>query len=186
MVEVYLNSKYIGKIEDPAAFIDDFKDLRRKGQVSEYASIYHDAANDEIQIHSDEGRAQRPLLVVKQGKSLLTEKHLSQLTNGELTWFDLVRQGVIEYLDASEEENALVAYNEEELTPEHTHLEVTPGSIAGITAALVPFGNYNQPSRLIIGSKNQKQALGFYAANYLIRMDMDANVMHYSQIPIVK
>jgi len=38
---------------------------------------------------------------------------------------------------------------------------------------------------LIIGSKNQKQALGFYAANYLLRMDMDANVFHYPQRPIV-
>ncbi len=186
MAEVYLNSKFIGTVEDPLAFVDDVKDLRRKGAISEYVNVHYKAVPDEVHVLSDEGRAQRPLIVVKQGKPLLTEKHLSQLTNGELTWFDLVRQGIIEYLDAAEEENALVAYTEDEITPEHTHLEVAPGSIVGITAALVPFGNYNQSSRLIIGSKNQKQALGFYAANYLIRMDMDANIMHYSQVPIVK
>ena len=36
------------------------------------------------------------------------------------------------------------------------------------------------------GSKNQKQALGFYASNYHLRMDMDANILHYPQFPIIK
>ena len=36
------------------------------------------------------------------------------------------------------------------------------------------------------GSKNQKQALGFYANNFLIRMDMDVNHLHTPQRPIVK
>ena len=65
-------------------------------------------------------------------------------------------------------------------------MEIAPFSISGITTALVPFGNYNQSSRLIIGSKNQKQAIGFYAANYHIRMDMDTNLLHYPQFPIIK
>jgi DNA-directed RNA polymerase subunit B' len=150
------------------------------------ANVYHNLATNEIHISSQKGRSLRPLILVKNGKSLLTEKHLEQLKAGEITWDDLTRQGVIEYLDASEEENSLVAFNEETITPKHTHLEITPGSIAGITTALVPFGNFNQSSRLIIGSKNQKQAIGFYAANYHIRMDMDSNLMHYPQFPIVK
>ncbi len=80
----------------------------------------------------------------------------------------------------------MVAYTDDDLTTDHTHLEITPGSICGITTSLVPFGNYNPSSRLIIGSKHQKQSLGFYAANYHLRMDMDANVLHYPQYPIVK
>ncbi|MEK6845885.1 MAG: DNA-directed RNA polymerase subunit B, partial [Nanoarchaeota archaeon] len=137
-------------------------------------------------LFSDEGRARRPLIIVKEGRSLLTERHLKQLAEGELSWADLVRQGLIEYLDAGEEENALVAYDETQLTLEHTHLEISPGAISGLATALVPFGNYNQSSRLIIGSKNQKQALGFYAANYHLRMDMDANILHYPHLPLVK
>lgn len=186
MAEVYLNSKFVGMVDDPLFFIDGIKDLRREGVLSEQVNVYYDREAQEVQVLADEGRARRPLIVIKEGKSLLTEKHLKQLTDGEITWADLVRQGVIEYLDAAEEENALVAYSEEELASEHTHVEVTPGTISGITTALVPFGNYNQPSRLIIGSKNQKQAVGFYAANYLIRMDMDANILHYPQFPLVK
>src|SRR3989344_7156677 len=154
MTDVYLNSKYIGTVENPNHFVSEVKDLRRKGTISEEVSVYYDNAVQEIHIYSDEGRAYRPLIIIKEGKSLLLEKHLKQLAEGEITWHDLIRQGVIEYLDAAEEENALVAYAEEELTSEHTHMEIAPGSISGITTSLVPFGNYNQSSRLIIGSKN--------------------------------
>ncbi len=186
MADVYLNSKFVGVVENPINFLVEVKDLRRKGTISEEVSVYYDTDAQEVFLSCDGGRAQRPLIVVKEGKPLLTEKQLQQLKEGEITWPDLIRQGVLEYLDAAEEENALVAYREEEITPEHTHLEITPGSIIGITASLVPFGNYNQSSRLIIGSKNQKQALGFYASNYHLRMDMDSNLLHYPQYPIVK
>ncbi len=186
MADVYLNGKIVGTVEDPQLFVQSVKDLRREGGIADNVNIYFDDERNELKLFSDEGRARRPLIVVKEGKSLLTEKHVKQLAEGEITWADLVRQGVIEHLDAAEEENALVASLPADLTAEHTHLEIAPGAICGITAALVPHSSYNQSSRLIIGSKNQKQALGFYAANYLLRMDMDSNLLHYPQMPLVK
>ena len=186
MTDVYLNSKFVGTVEDTDAFVENIKDQRRAGTISETVNVMKDSDAGEVQIWCDGGRARRPLIIVKEGKPLITEKHLKQLADGEIVWSDLVRQGIIEYLDAAEEENALVAFRDEHITSEHTHLEITPGSITGITTALVPFGNFNQSSRLIIGSKNQKQSLGFYAANYHLRMDMDANLLHYSQFPLVK
>jgi len=186
MTEVYLNNKFIGKVEEGGVFVDDLRDWRRKGLLSESVNIFYDDKINEVHISCSEGRAQRPLIVVKEGKSLLTEKHIKQLGVGELSWSDLVRQGVVEYLDASEEENSLVAYDEKELTEKHTHLEISPMVICGLATSLVPFGNFNQSSRLIIGSKNQKQAIGFYAANYQVRMDMDISLLHYPQFPIVR
>lgn len=186
MADVFINAKFLGTVEDPLAFTADVRDLRRKGSLPEDVNVYYDVAGQEVYVWTDEGRARRPLIIIKDGKPLLTEKQLNQLSVREITWADLLRQGVIEYLDAAEEEDALVAYTEEELTSAHTHMEIVPGAISGITSALVPFGNYTPSSRLIIGSKNQKQALGFYAANYHLRMDMDANILHYPQYPIVK
>ena len=186
MVDVYINSRYIGVVENLQSFVEDIKDLRRKSALAEDVNVFADETANEVHIFTDEGRARRPLIVVKEGKSLLTDKQLQQASQGELTWHDLVRQGVIEYLDAAEEENAFVAYDDADLTPEHTHLEITPVVIMGITTSLVPFANYAPSSRIIIGSKNQKQALGFYASNYHIRLDMDANILHYPQFPIVR
>ncbi len=186
MTDIYLNGKWIGSAEDPAFFVEGVKDMRREGSLPQGINVFFDSAAGEIHLLADEGRAQRPLIVVREGKPLLTEKHLKQLQDKEITWHDLVRQGIVEYIDAAEEENALVAYDESELSNEHTHLEITPGTLVGVTTSLVPYGNYNQSSRLIIGSKNQKQALGFYAANYSLRMDMDSNVLHYPQLPLVK
>ncbi len=186
MADIYINSRYLGVVENITSFVEDVKDLRRKGLLPDDVNVFADEDAKEVHLFTDEGRARRPLIVVRDGKALLTEKQLQQLAQGELTWHDLVRQGVIEYLDAAEEENSLIAYDDAELTPEHTHLEICPGVISGITTALVPFANSAPSSRIIIGSKNQKQALGFYASNYHIRMDMDANILHYPQFPIVR
>ncbi|NQV91891.1 DNA-directed RNA polymerase subunit B [Candidatus Woesearchaeota archaeon] len=186
MADVFINSVYVGKVDNASTFTQDIRDLRRKGSLSAEVNVYFNESANAVYVWSDAGRARRPLIVIKGGKSLLTEKHLQQLESNEITWADLVRQGIVEYLDAAEEENSFVAYNDEDVTEEHTHLEVESFAISGITAALVPFGNFTPSSRLIIGSKNQKQSLGFYAANYHLRMDMDANLLHYPHFPIVK
>ncbi len=186
MAEVYLNGKFVGTVDDGKSFRENLISERRKGRVSPNINIYYDPETDSLHVESSKGRARRPLIVVKDGKPLLTEHHLYQLERREITWSDLVAQGVIEYLDAAEEENALVAFFEEELTPEHTHLEIAPFDIMGLCTSLVPYGNYNQSTRLNAGSKNQKQALGFYAANFPIRLDMDVNILHTPQKPIVK
>nr|MBC8444051.1 DNA-directed RNA polymerase subunit B [Candidatus Woesearchaeota archaeon] len=132
------------------------------------------------------GRIRRPLIIVKEGKPLITEAHINQLNENKISFSDLVKQGVIEYLDAAEEENALVSFTEEELTPDHTHLEIAPLSMLSLCTSLVPYGNFGPGARLSVGSKNQKQALGLYASNFAIRMDMDVNILHQPQMPITQ
>ncbi|MBS3137447.1 DNA-directed RNA polymerase subunit B [Candidatus Woesearchaeota archaeon] len=184
--EVYLNGKFVGSVENPVEFVDHIITERRKNAISNNINVRYDQENDEVFVESSKGRLRRPVIVVRDGKPLLTEKQVSQLEKKEITWDDLVSQGIIEYLDAAEEENVLVAFKEEDLTHEHTHLEVTPLAILGLCTSLVPYANCSPTARINAGSKNQKQALGFYAANYHIRMDMDVNLLDYSQIPIVQ
>ena len=186
MTEAYLNNKFVGTVDDAKDFVVRYISERRKGNITTLSNIYHNEMSDEIYIDCSRGRARRPLIVVRDGQSLLTEKHVSQLEKKEMRWNDLIRMGIIEYLDAAEEENALVAITKDEITEEHTHLEISPLDIVGLCTALVPYGNFNQSTRLNAGSKNQKQAIGFYATNYQVRMDMDVNLLHYPQSPIVR
>ncbi|MEM2138790.1 MAG: DNA-directed RNA polymerase subunit B [Candidatus Woesearchaeota archaeon] len=186
MAEVFLNGKFIGNVEEPKKLVENFIEERRKGKIHYSINIYYEEESNSVFIESTKGRAIRPLIVVKNGKPLLTDRHLEQLEKNEISFSDLVNQGIIEYLDAMEEEKALVAFFEEELTSEHTHMEILPLAIVGLCTSLVPYGNFNQSTRLNAGSKNQKQALGFYVANFLLRMDMDVNLLHESQIPIVQ
>jgi DNA-directed RNA polymerase beta subunit len=131
MAEVYLNSKFVGNVDNPIEFVSKIRDERRKGIIAENLNVYYNEKPDEVQLESSKGRARRPLIIVKDGVPLLTEKHIKQLEKNEISWSDLVKQGIIEYLDAAEEENTLVAFFESELTPEYTHLEITPLGMLG-------------------------------------------------------
>src|SRR3989338_1128902 len=186
ITEVYLKYKYIGDTNTPEEFAENIISERRKGNISKETNVCYEKETNRILIDSSKGRARRPLIIVKDGKSLITDNHVKQLEKGELNWNDLIEQGLIEYLDALEEENTLIAIRDEELTPEYTHLEIAPIAMLGLCASLVPYSNFGPGMRNLMGAKNQKHALGFYAANYPLRIDTDVNLLHYPQIPIVK
>ncbi len=186
MVDVFLNQKYVGSTDNANEFIKDVKEKRRTGKISKSVNIVFDKTFSEIFIDSSRGRTRRPVIVVENGKSRLTEDTKQKLIDNEISWDDLVEQGVIEYIDALEEENAYVCLYDKDLNEEHTHLEISPAVILGITTSLVPFSNFGQSSRLNRGSKTQKQALGLYTANYLQRMDTDVSILQYTQRPIVE
>ena len=186
MTDVYLNERFVGSVTNGKSYVNTLRDERRKGVLPLEMNCFYDQEYDIVYVDTTKGRARRPLIVAENGKSKLTEKHIDELKSGTIKWEKLVKEGIIEYLDASEEENAYIALEEEELTKEHTHLEISPISILGLTTSLIPYANYGGSSRLIRGSKIQKQSLGLYATNYLLRMDTDVNVLLYAQNPITK
>lgn len=185
MSEIYLNGIYIGDVENANEFIHQVVNERRKGILTSNLNYKFNEKQDAVYLETSHGRVRRPLLVVKDGKILLTDAHVKQLQRNEMTWKDLIDQGIVEYLDSGEEEQALVAMREEDLTPGHTHCEISPMLMLGLCTALVPFSEYCPSARVNGGSKNQKQALGFYIANYPIRMDMDVSLLNTPQFPLV-
>ncbi|MBI4448024.1 DNA-directed RNA polymerase subunit B [Candidatus Woesearchaeota archaeon] len=186
MADVFINEKFVGTVENPEEFVKTVKSERRKQRIPPLLNISFEKKLNDIHITTGTGRARRPLIIVEDGVPKLKEEHLKLLKEGKLSWKDLEDQGIVEYLDASEEEDAYVALADKYVTKEHTHLEISPITILGIVTSLVPYANFGQSSRLNRGSKTQKQALGLYASNYLLRMDTDVSVLQYPQVPIVQ
>ncbi len=186
MTDVFIDQKFVGSVEHPKVFAKKVREERQKGKISGTVNLAYKPELDEIHVETSKGRVRRPLIIVENGKSKFTAEHMKKIEKNEMTWKDLVKEGIIEYLDAGEEEGAYVALDEADIASEHTHVEISPTTILGLTTSLVPFSNYGQSSRLNRGSKAQKQALGFYSANYLQRMDTDVNILHYPQNPIVR
>jgi len=186
MVDVFFNGRYVGGTNEPDSLVDLIKEKRRVGQLSSQINVAHYPHLNEVHILSDSGRVRRPIIVVENGKSKLTEEVLKKLKSGEIGWEDLVNKGVIEYLDAEEEENTYIALKQEDLTPEHTHLELDPSIILGLSASFIPFPEFNRGDRVNYGAKMVGQSIGMFSTNYLIRTDTKSNVLVYPQKPLVQ
>ena len=185
-VDIFFNGRFVGSTKNPEEFVKRIREKRRSNEFPIQMSVRNDPGFKIVLISTEPGRVLRPLIVAENGVSRLKNEHKVQIEQGELKWNDLLSKGIIEYLDAAEEENALVALYEEELTQGHSHLEIDNMDLLGVVTSLVPYGNHDQSSRLNRGSKTQKQALGLYSANYLCRLDTDVSILQYPQKPIVR
>lgn len=184
--KVYSNGKLIGTCDDPEGFMEEMRQKRRSGEVSYEMNITHYSENNEIYVFNDPGRTRRPLIVVENGGSLLTDEHIQKMADGEMAWHDLINEGIIEYLDAEEEENTYIAMFANEINEYHTHLEIDPATMLGICAGIIPYANHNSSPRNTMEAGMTKQALGLYVSNYNLRTDTRAHLLHHPQVPIVK
>jgi len=182
---VFVDGALIGLIDNPKAFVGQIRNMRRQGALSTEVNISHKEFNNDVVIHTDRGRARRPLIVLQNGKPLISPDDIGKLSRKETDFGSFVRKGMIELIDAEEEEDLFIAMNPEDITPEHTHLEIDPSLILGIGAAHVPFPEHNASPRVTMGAGMVKQALGFGTANMKLRPDTRGHLLHYTQRPIV-
>jgi DNA-directed RNA polymerase subunit B len=185
-VDVFLNGKFVGVVKNGKEFALGVKEKRRAGGLPIEMSVRYDSFLNNVLLSTEVGRVLRPLIIVKNGVAKLTEEHLKLVEQGSLKWDGLVEQGMIEYLDAAEEDNCYISLYKEEITSEHDYLEVDPIACLGIVTSIVPYANHDQAPRLLRGSKTQTQSLGIYAANYHVRMDTNVSVLHYPQKPLAR
>ena len=182
---VFVNGALVGTHENPEELVASIREKRRQGIISNQINIAHHKLTNEIIINTDMGRARRPLIIVREGKTLITAEDIDQLKNGEIQFEDLVKRGTVEYIDAEEEENTFIAIDESQLTRDHTHLELNPSLILGIAAGMIPYPEHNASPRVTMGAGMVKQCLGMSTANMKLRPDTRGHFLHYPQKGIV-
>ena len=186
---IFVDGRLIGYAKDGLELAESLRDLRRNSKIHPHVGIsFHksdiEGSTRRLYVNSNAGRVLRPLIIIKDNKPLLTQDLLDKISKKLLSWNDLLRMGVLEMIDANEEENCYVTLDEKD-AKKHTHLEVFPPSILGAGASIIPYPEHNQSPRNTYESAMAKQSLGFSTPMMNTSTYVRQHLMLYPQVPAV-
>lgn len=129
--KIFVNGVWVGVHHDPKNLVNQVSGTRREAYLSHEVSLVRDIRDREFKIFSDAGRVMRPVFTVQQddgpakGTLILTkdmvrvleheQDHPPENPSHRFGWEGLVKAGAIEYLDAEEEETAMICMTPEDL-----------------------------------------------------------------------
>jgi len=186
---VFLDGKLIGYSDNGHDLVNSLREFRRSSKIHSHIGISiwdpdEKNATKRIYVNCNAGRVLRPLIIVDNGKSTLTSEHLDKISKKLISWADLLRMGIIELIDANEEENCYISFDEK-FSKNHTHMEVFTSSILGAGASIIPYPEHNQSPRNTYESAMAKQSLGFSTPMMNTSTYVRQHLMLYPQTPIV-
>ena len=186
---IFVDGKLIGYHKDGEKLASSLRELRRSSKIHPHVGISihipeQEGATKRLYVNCNAGRVLRSLIIVKDDKSALTQDLLDKVTKKLVSWNDLIRMGVIELVDANEEENCFITFDDKRIK-KHTHIEIFPSAILGAGASIIPYPEHNQSPRNTYESAMAKQSLGFSTPMMNTSTYVRQHSMLYPQTPIV-
>ena len=186
---IFVDGKLIGYHKDGEKLASSLRELRRTNKINSHVGISihipeQEGATKRLYVNCNAGRVLRSLIIVKDGKSALTPDLLDKISKKLVSWEDLIRMGVIELIDANEEENCFITFDDKHIK-KHTHTEIFPSAILGAGASIIPYPEHNQSPRNTYESAMAKQSLGFSTPMMNTSTYVRQHFMLYPQTSIV-
>jgi len=98
-------------------------------------------------------------------------------------------QALLDYVDTSETEGALIAMDYDiakQAKAVYTHVEIHPSLMLGVMGNQVIFPENNQLPRDLFACGQARQAISLYHSNAQVRVDKTGIVLNNGQVPLVK
>lgn len=177
-----------GWLTDAGEALRRVRTMRRQQGIDAHVSVHANEGHHTVYVLASAGRLTRPLIVLENVHALygLVRRWGGRDHAGVLLG-TLFAHGVVEYVDVAEGcaggGQVHVAFGPRDVTPHHTHMEVTDAAFVGICASYLPYFRNNQGPRTVYQIGMQKQwispmALDDYGAN-------KTHTLHHGQRPLV-
>ncbi len=208
--KTYLNGSLVGVSPEPKKLCRGLRKIRRRGRISKQTSISYNEVDDEIFIYTDGGRLTRPLISLVDAKGAPKSQSKLHAREGEyipfidenLSWQELVAQGIIEHMCPSELENFAVAtdpgvlqdaqkyrdpnsFGDRYMNMEYHFMEIHSSAMMGVCASIIPYPDHSQSPRNCYQSSMGKQALGIPMETHSIRADNEVHILMTREKPLV-
>ena len=167
--KVFLNSDFVGVLENTEEVHKLLLSKRREGVLQRYVSLCWNRLNNEYIIFTDSGRPSRPIY---------REKTQSDSIAKAKKWVEMLEH--MDYIDAQETECLRIS-----MTPfSNLPSEIHGTAIFSASASIIPNADFNQAPRNFFSCQQTKQACSWYSTAFSKRFDTIATLLNYAQRPL--